>query len=112
MDFTSVFFILMSLLVIFYLIYIFKSDKRISLLFEIFYVGIYLIVGIIFLFPEILRAVENFLGIYSAINFIVYLSIFVAYLIILMLYYKIEEQRIEITKLVREIAYLKNEKKK
>ncbi len=112
MDFTSAFFILMSCLVVLYLIYTFWSGKRVSLLIEIFYLGIYVSIGLIFLFPQILTFIENLIGIKSAINFIVYLSIFVAYLLILTLYWKTEEQRTHITKLVREIAYLKSDKKK
>lgn len=45
---------------------------------------------------------------------IIFLSVLIvlAYLFILMLYRKSEDQRVEVTKLVREIAYLKDDKKK
>ena len=112
MDFTTIFFIVMSIIVLVYLVYSFKTEKRVSLLLEVFYVGIYLIIAIIFIFPGILTKMESFLGIQSAINFIVYLSIFIVYLFILKLYRKSEDQRVEITKLTREIAFLKDETKK
>lgn len=111
MNFITIFFGLMSLFVFLYIFYIFKTNKRLSLLLEVFYLGIYGIMIFISIFPKILKKIEQILGLSSAINFIVYFSIFVSYLLILMLYRKTEKQRIEITKLVREISYLKNEKK-
>ena len=111
MEFTTIFFTLMSIFVISYILYIFKTNKRLSLLIEIFYIGIYGIIFLLFLFPNILNIIEEIFGIQSAINFIIYLSIFISYFLILTLYRKTEDQRIEITTLVREIAYLKAEKK-
>lgn len=67
---------------------------------------------ILFMFPQILRTIEDILGIQSAINFFIYLSIFILFLISYTLYQKSEKQRIEITKLVREISYLKNNNEK
>lgn len=112
MDFITIFFLLMSIVTLGYFIFIFKASKRLPILFELFYIAIYCFVFIIFLYPNILSIIENILGISSAINFIVYLSIFVAYFLIFILYTGKENQRQEITKLTREIAYLKNEKKK
>lgn len=113
MDFISIFFLLMSICVIGYLLYIYKSRKRVHLLAEIFFIGAYSFVFIIFLYPPILTWIEETLGVESAINFIIYLSIFIAYFLLFILYNKTEQQRLEITKLVREIALMrKNEKKK
>lgn len=112
MDFISIFFILMSIVVITYMIYLFKTSKRLPVIIEIFYIGVYGFVFLIFLFPELLNIIESIFGIKSAINFFVYLSIFISYFIILVLYKKTEDQRVEITKLNRELAYLKNEKRK
>ena len=111
MDFVSIFFMIMSLSVLFYFIGVLKSGRRVAIIVEIFYVFVYVFVFIIFLYPQILRIIEDVLGIQSAINFIVYLSIFVAYFVIFLLYRKIDDQRVDITKLVREIAFLKQDKK-
>jgi hypothetical protein len=111
MEFISIFFILLSLVVIAYLIHLFKSTKRLPVVFELFAIGVYAVVIVIFLFPETLRLIENMFKIQSALNFMIYLSIFVAYLFIFTLYNEKEQQRIEITKLTREIAILRKEKK-
>ena len=108
MDNLSLFFVLVSIIVLIYIIQIFRTSKRIPLLFEILFIGVYLCILLIFLFPQILPIIEGILGIDSAINFIIYLSIFVAYFLIFLLYKRSEDRRVEITMLVREIAYLKN----
>lgn len=110
MDFTSIFFIILSLIVILYFALSMISDKkRPHLLIEGIFLVSYIFVMLIFFFPDILTAIEDFFGIQSAINFILYLSIFIAYLVIFMFYKTLEKRRVEITKLTREIAYLKNE---
>ena len=63
------------------------------------------------MFPSIAGFFEKLLGINSIVNFITYTSILIAYFIIFMLYQKSETQRIEITKLTREIAFLKKDGK-
>ena len=112
MDFITIFFSFMSIVVVLYIFYLFKSKRRMSIKFELFYIAIYGFVAFIFLFPNTLKFIEKTLGIASALNFIVYLSVFVAYFIIFLLYTKSEQQRQEITALTREIAYLKKDKKK
>jgi len=112
MDFSTIFFILLTLIVISYIIFTFKSNKRFHLVSEIFFILIYIVILVLVIFPNLLKKIEEVFGIQSAINFIVYFSIFVAYFLIFIFYTKTEEQRIEITKLAREIAYLKNDKKK
>lgn len=111
MNFTTIFFILLSIIMLIYIIYSFKNDKRAHILQEVIFLSIYFIFLIILIFPQILTFIEEILGIQSAINFGIYLSIFILFAIVFMLYRKSEEQRMEITKLVREISYLKNEKK-
>ncbi len=101
------FFILFSILVIVYLVYSFNTMSRMPIIFEVFFLAIFGVVFLIFLYPNILNIIEDVLGIQSAINFILYLSIFVSYFLIFILYRKDERQRIEITKLTREIAFLK-----
>lgn len=110
-DFINLFFILLSIVVLGYFTYsFFVSKKRMSILAELFFIGVYILAMIFFLFPQILTEIENIFGIQSAINFFIYLSIFTIFFIIYMLYNKTEIQRIEITKLTREIAYLKRKK--
>jgi hypothetical protein len=79
---------------------------------ELFFIAVYGIVMLFVLFPSLLDLFESVFGVSSAINFIVYLSVFVVYFLIFLLYQKTEDQRIEITKLTREIGYLKHEKRK
>lgn len=112
MELISIFFILMSIIVLAYLILNFHSFNRFPIFIEIFYVGIYVLVLIIFLFPNSLRLIEEIFGVQSAINFVIYLSIFVIYFLFFILYQKQEKQRSDITKLTREIAYLKNKNNK
>lgn len=112
MDFISVFFTFLSLITLLYILYILKKLKRLPLIYEIFFLGVYIIILLLFLFPNILDLIQNTFGINSAINFIIYLSIFILYFIVFILYKKTEDQRVEITKLVREIAYINVSKRK
>lgn len=95
-----------------YLVYLMRTSKRIPILLELFFLGIYGFVMLVFLFPNILPIIEDLLGIQSAINFILYLSIFISYLLLFLLYKKLEDRREDITKLTREIAYLKHNYRK
>lgn len=112
MEFITIFFTFLAVLVLGYILYTIKTNKRAPILLEVFYLGIYGIVFLIFLFPNLLNKIQDIFGIQSAINFIVYLSIFVSYFLILTLYRKTEDQRKEITTLTREIAFLKKDKNK
>ncbi len=105
-QFINIFFIVLSIFVLIYFLKVFLSNKRANLFLEFLFLGIYSLVIILFLFPNILVLIERVLGINSAINFFVYLSIFVLFLIVYSFYNKLEKQRIEITKLTREIAIL------
>lgn len=111
-EFTTIFFTVLSIIMIVYVIFSFRNNKRNHILQEIFFLAIYGISLLLFLFPDLLEVIEKVLGIQSAINFGIYLSIFLLFSIVFMLYKKSEEQRIEITKLTREISYLKHEKRK
>lgn len=112
MEFISIFFILISLILVSYFAYLLLSGNRLHIIVELFFLVVYLSILIIFLFPQVLKLIEQTLGIRSALNFIIYLSIFVAYFIIFLLYNKTEKQRQEITKLTREIALMNKRKKK
>ena len=95
-----------------YIFLSFRLQKRINLITEISFLCIYFIFLLVIIFPQSLRWFEKTFGVNSAINFIIYLSIFILFALIFMLYKKSENQRVEITKLTREIAYLKHGKKK
>ncbi|MFW5704357.1 MAG: DUF2304 family protein [Nanoarchaeota archaeon] len=111
MDFTTILFILLNLFVLVYIIKLFLQNKRIHIVSELLFGLIYSLVLLIVLFPQILTIIENVFGIQSALNLIIYLSIFVAYFLIFNLYNDKETLRAEITKLTREIALMKSERK-
>jgi len=108
----TVIFIFFNVVILGYLFNHIRTKKRIHNLVEIFFVFMYICLTIILIFPKLLSVIEDVLNIPSAINFIVYLSVFVAYLFIFSLYGRLETQREDITKLVREIALLNGKKKK
>ena len=112
MNFIITFFIVASITMLVYIFLSFKLQKRTNLFTEISFLCIYSLFLLILIFPEILRWFEKIFGIYSAINFIIYLSSFILFGLVFVLYKKSENQRTEITKLTREIAYLKHKKKK
>jgi hypothetical protein len=100
----SIFFVTMSVAVLIYLLTKVRAKNRLPLLVEIFFLITYSFVMMIFLFPHILVFIEDTFGLASAINFFIYLSIFVGYLMIFILYQKTERQREQITRLNRELA--------
>ncbi len=112
MDTSSLIFIILSIVVISYVIYIITRKKRAHLLAETGFLGVYIALLILVLFPSLLNFFENFFNIESGINFIIYLSIFIAYFFLFVLYNKSEDQRQEITKLTREVAHLKSDRKR
>ena len=109
MTFNTIFFIVMSLLVIGYVIQSFRTQKRMPIILELFFIGAYAFVFVIVLFPETLNVIEYLFGISNALNFIIYISIFIAYFMLFILYQKNETQRVKISKLNREIAFLKKD---
>lgn len=112
MDLTTIIFSVLSFSMILYVIYSFSKQKRVHIMHEVFFLTIYGLVLLVFIFPEILDFIENVLGIQSAINFGIYFAIFLVFSLVFMLYKKSEEQRIQISKLNRELTYLKHEKRK
>lgn len=110
MEAISILFIALSVITIGYIYYISKNRRRIHLIAEIFFICIYTLILAVMLFPSILTLIETIFGDKSGLNFIIYLSIFVAYFLIFLLYNKVETQRQDITKLTREFALLKKKK--
>lgn len=109
-NFLSIGLILSSILALLYILVSFKTKKRVHILAELFFLAIFSFVLVVSLFPQILRFIEEIFGLTSAIQTIIYFSIFTSYILIFTLYRRIELQRQEITKLVRELAL--QEKKK
>lgn len=105
MNQITFFFIILTIFILIYIIYSFKIKTRIPILIEFFFILIYSIIFVILLNPSILNIIENILNIDSAINFIIYLSIFLSYFIIFLLYKKTELQREDITKLNTNLAF-------
>lgn len=112
MNSQTIIIIIFSVLALIYVLTFLKSRKRLHLIVELFFILFFLGVILIALFPSLAKFFETLLGVNSIVQFITYTSILFAYFIIFMLYQKSETQRVEITKLTREIALLrKNEKK-
>ncbi len=103
MEFTfmSVFFILMSIIMIIYLLY---SFKKVNIYFEIGFILIYILIILISVFPSLLNLIESITSIHSSINFIIYSSIFFIFFLLSYLYKEKENHRVEITKIIQEIA--------
>jgi hypothetical protein len=112
MESITFIFIILNLGFLTYILNHIKTKKRIHNFVELIFVLIYMVLTIILIFPNILNFVEDILNIPSALNLMIYSSIFLAYLFIYSLYGRIETQREEITKLNRELALIGNGKKK
>jgi len=109
MGINTLIFIAMSLFVFIYMFNTFRSGKRIAILWELFFLTIYSCVFVYALFPEIISIFEGLFGISNTLNFLTYLGVFIAYFLIFVLYQKDESQRIDISKLNRELALLRKE---
>lgn len=112
MDTTTIIFIILNLGILTYILNHIKTKKRIHNFIELLFILIYILFTIILIFPNILIFIEDLLNIPSALNLMIYSSIFLSYFFIYSLYGKIEIQREEITKLNREIALVKIKKEK
>jgi len=109
MGINTVIFIIMSLLVFIYIFNTFRNGRKIAILWELFFLGIYACVFVYALFPNVFGIFEGFFGISNILNFMTYLAIFLAYFLIFLLYQKDETQRVDISKLNRELALLKKQ---
>ncbi len=112
MTIITIIFILLNLGILTYILNHIRTKKRIHNLIEVIFIFIYSGFTIILIFPKILTFIEDLLNIPSALNFIIYISIFLSYLFIYSLYGRIESQREDITKLNRELALMQKEHKK
>ena len=115
LDFSKLLFLLLCIFILIYLIYIFKTKKRFPILVEVSYIGFYGFIILYTFFYSFFQTIFKKIGISNPSLFFVYIAICLIFLIFLMLYRKTEEQRVEITKLVSEIAIINkklNDKKK
>lgn len=111
MEFITIFFIVASIIVLWYFVYSLRGKNKLPVILDILFFGVYACVLIIFIYPPILSIIQDLLGLQSAINFIIYCGIFMLFLLSFNLYQRDEKQRQEISKLNREIALLKDDKR-
>lgn len=97
-----------SVIALVYVLTFLKSRTRLHLIVEIFFILFFVAAILVVIFPGIAAFFERLLGVRSIVQFVTYTSILMAYFIMFMLYQKLETQRVEITNLTREIAFLKN----
>ncbi len=86
-------------------------NKKINLGEFIFWSALWLGLLIFGLFPQIPGFLSNFLGIGRAVDMIIYASVFILFFLMFKLYVKLEEQKRELTSLVRELAIKRARKK-
>jgi small membrane protein len=86
------------------------KDKKITSGELVFWLGIWIILIVVIIFPEISSFFATFLGIGRGTDAILYASIGILFYIVFRLYVKLEETQKELTKIVRERA-IKNKKK-
>ncbi|MFT4244220.1 MAG: DUF2304 family protein [Candidatus Woesearchaeota archaeon] len=92
-----------------YLLYKKIYKKKLHLLYEISLLKIYILIILLSLFPQILEFIEVQIGIVNIVLTFAIIWILILFIIVFELYKIIEFQRQEMTKLVREVAFLKFE---
>ncbi|MBN1376941.1 DUF2304 family protein [Candidatus Woesearchaeota archaeon] len=106
MEIIQVLVIIFAVYLIVKVIFNFKREK-ISLSEFIFWEILWILLIILAVFPRNFNTIAEKIGVSSIFNLIVYISIILLFFLIYKLYIKSEEQREEITKLVREITLKK-----
>ena len=101
--------ILSTTILISYLLFKKFYKKKLHLLYEISLLKIYILIIILSLFPQVLEFFEINIGVVNIILTILIIWILLLFIIVFELYKMIEFQRQEMTKLVREVAFLKFE---
>jgi hypothetical protein len=120
MDFviSNIVLVVISLFAVGYLWFVVKTNKRLPVLSEILIIGVYVFVIVYAFFYSQFQTFFGFFGIKNPSMFFVYLGVLLLFFVCFYLYRRVEEQRIEITNLTREIAFVnhkfekKNKKKK
>lgn len=101
--------IFITLILIIYVTYRFFSKKKLHILYEISLLKIYIIAILLILFPQIIEFIETTFGVVNVILTILTIWILILFIIVFEMYRVIDFQRQEMTKLVREVAFLKFE---
>jgi small membrane protein len=95
--------VLLILMILFAFAIFFAAQKN-RLIFKLFLI-LLLIISIIFvIFPNITNCIANFLGVGRGVDFVIYINIASLYIIVIILYKKIKELDVLITKLTRNNA--------
>lgn len=110
MNFLDVFFLVSWVVVLLFALDIAKKQKFNALHFIVF-IGIWLGMLLFTAFPNILNFIASIFGIQRGADALVYVSIVFLFYFVILLLNKIEENREDMTKLIREIA-LQNSPKK
>ncbi|MCH8519525.1 MAG: DUF2304 domain-containing protein [Nanoarchaeota archaeon] len=92
-----------------YILYRIFSGKRLHVLYEISLLKIYVLVMVLSLFPQILEFIELSVGVVNVVLAILVIWILVLFVVVFEMYRVVDFQRQEMTKLVREVAFLKFE---
>lgn len=71
---------------------------------SVFWIGFWVVVGVIVVLPEVTSFFANLVGVGRGADLIVYLSIVLIFYIIFQITIKIEKMERNITKIVREVA--------
>ena len=90
-----------------YIVYSVVSKKRLHTMYELSLAKVLILIILLSLFPQILFFIDSIIGIVNLVLIIFGIWIIVLFIIIFEMYRKVEFQRQEITKLVREVAFLK-----
>jgi small membrane protein len=85
-------------------------DQKLTIVEAIFWNFIWIGLAVTAIFPDISVFIAKLLGIGRGVDFIVYSSIGLMFYLIFRLYIKLEDLEQEITKLVREISFIKKGK--
>ena len=101
--------ILSTIILISYLLYKKFYKKKLHLLYEISLLKIYVLIILLSLFPQILEFLEIQVGVINIVLTVAIIWIILLFIVVFELYKMIEFQRQEMTKLVREVAFLKFE---
>jgi len=111
MEIIQILVIILAVYLIIKVIFNFKREQ-LSLGEFIFWELTWLLLVVFTVFYRVFDGFANKIGVSSILNLIVYLGIIMLFVLVYKLYVKTEEQKEEITKLVRELAINEKENKK
>lgn len=86
------------------------KDKQISIAELFFWLAVWTGLIVVLIFPQLTSFVADLVGIGRGIDVVVYTSIALLFYLIFRLYVKLDEREREITRVVRELAFMKKKK--